>query len=411
MAPDMVVADLQRLPSVPREDFTKKVSEVGLVFYETPQPDGPPLLYWPENAMYSFTSDEIDELEATTETLHKMCVEAANYLATGELGGLGLPAGALELVKYSIANDPPSIYGRFDLHYDGTGPAKLFEYNADTPTGLLEAAVAQWYWLQEVYPEKDQWNSIHERLVDAWKAAKLPSPVVHFAHFEGEESGEEWMTVAYLRDTADQAGLQTVGMTVENIGWDGTYFVDNDARPMRTIFKLYPWENMLREKFGNLIMRGHSNAATWIEPVWKVVLSNKALLPALWHLFPDHPNLLPAYMGQPGPLEYWIAKPLHGREGDSMKWHTPEGDGEAEAKNWGPEGYAYQQWYPLPDFDGNRPVLGPWVIDGKPAGLGIRESDGPITDNYGRFVPHVIDAPPPDAAETAELLARDSFQD
>src|SRR5205085_9315425 len=34
----------------------------------------------------------------------------------------------------------PSVYGRFDLRHDGDGPAKLLEYNADTPTSLVEAA-------------------------------------------------------------------------------------------------------------------------------------------------------------------------------------------------------------------------------------------------------------------------------
>jgi glutathionylspermidine synthase len=36
-------------------------------------------------------------------------------------------------------------------------------------------------------------------------------------------------------------------------------------------------------------------------------------------------------------------------------------------------------------------VLGAWVVDGEPAGLGIRESDGLITDNLSYFVPHTID--------------------
>jgi glutathionylspermidine synthase len=44
----------------------------------------------------------------------------------------------------------------------------------------------------------------------------------------------------------------------------------------------------------------------------------------------------------------------------------------------------------LPDFDGNRAVLGAWVVDGAPAGLGIRKTAGMITDGSARFVPHLI---------------------
>ena len=96
--------------------------------------------------------------------------------------GHGLPPRALELAKASLESDPISIYGRFDLRYDGQGPAQLYEYNADTPTGLIESSVAQWYWLQDVHPERDQWNSLHERLIGAWrKDARRIGPVLHLA--------------------------------------------------------------------------------------------------------------------------------------------------------------------------------------------------------------------------------------
>jgi glutathionylspermidine synthase len=36
-------------------------------------------------------------------------------------------------------------------------------------------------------------------------------------------------------------------------------------------------------------------------------------------------------------------------------------------------------------------VLGSWLVADEPAGLGIRESDGLITDSCSRFVPHVIE--------------------
>jgi len=36
-------------------------------------------------------------------------------------------------------------------------------------------------------------------------------------------------------------------------------------------------------------------------------------------------------------------------------------------------------------------VLGVWMVDGEPAGLGVREGDGLITDNLSRFVPHLIE--------------------
>jgi glutathionylspermidine synthase len=118
-----------------------------------------------------------------------------------------------------------------------------------------------------------------------------------------------------------------------------------------------------------------------------MLLSNKALLAILWELYPDHPNLLPAYLDGPRDLSTtgWVAKPLLGREGAGVTIHDP-----GTAPVLRDEPCCYQQLAPLPDFDGNRVVLGAWMVENESAGLGIRESSGLITDEYARFLPHVI---------------------
>ena len=102
---------------------------------------------------------------------------------------------------------------------------------------------------------------------------------------------EDEMTVTYLLDTATQAGLSASMFPIDDIGWDGANFVGPDERPLSSVFKLYPWEWMVREEFG-----AHLGASStiWVEPAWKMLLSNKGLLPVLWKLFPHHPNLLEA---------------------------------------------------------------------------------------------------------------------
>ena len=53
-------------------------------------------------------------------------------------------------------------------------------------------------------------------------------------------------------------------------------------------------------------------------------------------------------------------------------------------------GSIYQQFYPLPDFNGRRPVIGSWMVNGYACGIGIREDDSLVTGNLSRFVPHII---------------------
>lgn len=387
---------MRRQTCQPRPDWRTTVESQGLVYPTTALADGGEVNYWNEAAYYEFTGAEVDYLEGVVEKLHGMCVEAAKYLAGGALGTLGLPPEALRLALESLRKNPPSLYGRFDLRYDGAGPATMLEYNADTPTGLVESSVAQWFWLQDVMPHRDQWNSLHERLIMQWRklAPAFPSRTVHFAHTDAG-GNEEWMTVAYLRDTADQAGLTTIGLDMRDIGFDAVSrtFVDLADRPIEACFKLYPWEDMLREEFGGHIL-ADPDGVTWLEPLWKVLLSNKALLAALWRLYPNHENLLPAFLDTPGGLTEWVAKPLHGREGDNIRIHA-NGVQLEQPGGYGAEGYCYQQWAPLPDFAGNKAVLGCWVIDGKAAGLGMRESDSYVTDYFARFVPHVVAQPTP----------------
>ena len=214
--------------------------------------------------------------------------------------------------------EPPSVYGRFDLIYDGSGPPKLLEFNADTPTALLEAAVTQWHWLKDVDPKADQFNSIHERLVAKWRELKgyLKGKVLHVSCVE---SVEDEITCAYMADCADQAGIKTRFLYVHDIGWDEgrQVFTDPDEREITDLFKLYPWEWLAAETFAEHLPAVEKKM-NWIEPVWRMLWSNKALLAILWELFPQSPYLLPAHLGSPQELGTYVQKPLLSREGQNV---------------------------------------------------------------------------------------------
>ncbi|MES5816509.1 glutathionylspermidine synthase family protein [Streptomyces sp. RG80] len=394
---------MERRTTEPRPGWQQTVEEQGLIYPLTRYPDDSLRPYWDESAYYVFSLDEVEALEEVVEELHRMCLRAADHIVTaGRFADLGItdPRVADAVAEaWRRRAELPSLYGRFDLRYDGTGPAKLLEYNADTPTSLVEAASPQWFWMEERFPGADQWNSLHERLIAAWQkqAALLPpgSPL-YFAYSSADELGEDLMTVAYLQETAEQAGLDTAWISMEEIGWDrlSGRFVDQRLRFIRSCFKLYPWEWLTTDRFADHVLDtldngGGTGSTLWIEPAWKMLLSNKALLAILWELYPGHPNLLPAYLDGPRELaesKGYVAKPLLGREGAGVTIHDPGTPAPAPRE----EPCCYQELAPLPDFDGNRVVLGAWVVEDESAGLGIRESSGPVTDEYARFLPHVI---------------------
>ena len=385
---------MRRETSQPRPNWQRTVSDQGLVFgLPAKYANGSDRPYWDESVHYVFEMSEILSLEADVELLHSMCLDAVdNVVLTERYRDFGIPEWVWPHIAESWRRRDPHVYGRFDLRYDGSGPAKMLEYNADTPTSLLEAAIVQWHWKTDVFPDDDQWNSLHEQLVARWTevGSKLPSSEVHFSWSGADPSGEDHLTVAYLQETAAEAGLNTVGLAIEDIGWDTLLnrFVDLEEAPMNTVIKLYPWEWVVEEQFGRHAVESLPGTL-WVEPLWKMLLSNKALLAILWEMYPGHPNLLPAYLNDPGMLTEYVRKPLLGREGSNIQIVAPGYETQTGGV-YGKEGFVYQLFDPLPDFDGYRPALGAWVVGDTSAGLGIRETVGLVTDDGAAFVPHRI---------------------
>lgn len=370
---------MYRIALTPRPNWQKRVEEYGLMFHTL---KGVP--YWDESAAYQFTRHEVDQLEYATNTLHEMCLDVVGDVIRERSFGLFLiPPQFEELIIRSWEQGEPSIYGRFDFAYDGTGPPRMLEYNADTPTGLVEAAVAQWFWLKDIDANGDQFNSIHERLIEAWKELRQrDGRPLHFAAMSGVV--EDYITVEYLRDTAIQAGLTTQYLDVEQIGWDAPRrrFVDLAGEPIQQVFKLYPWEWIIREEFGRHVLEA---PVRWIEPAWKMLLSCKSILPLLYEKYPDSPFVLPASFE---PLEgNYVRKPVHAREGSNVQIMV---NGRVEHETPGPyEGpYVYQKLAQLRDHDGRYPILGSWIVNGVSCGVGIREDETWVTQNTSRFVPH-----------------------
>ena len=382
---------MKRLSLTPRDHWQQKVESHGLTFHTLE--NGTP--YWDESAAYQFTAAEVDTLEAAGYTLQEMCLAAAQHIIDEKrYAELDIPEFAIEAIEWAWNNEPPAIYGRFDLSWAGaqSGSApKLLEYNADTPTSLLEAAVIQWHWLKDmpqslVSYKPDQFNSIHEKLIAKWKDIDpyLSKPI----YFAALDNPEDQLTVTYLRDTAQQAKLDTLPMFMQEIGWNDAQqaFLDPDERPMFSVFKLYPWEAMLQEEFGEHALATYTSVR-WIEPIWKMLLSNKGILPILWQLYPNHELLLEAHFDSSGTMKNYVRKPMMSREGANITLvratatvvSTP---GPYNGKQ------IYQALAPPAVFDNHHTILGLWMIDQDCCGMGVRESYSPITDNLSSFVPH-----------------------
>lgn len=372
---------MKRFPSTPRKDWIEKVESVGMHYHTI---DG--TIYWDESAYYKFSLAEIDMIEDASIELYEMCLKAVEHIVRNKIfSKMGIKNKDIPLIVESWDRRDPSMYGRFDFIYDGTGQPRLLEFNADTPTALLEASVVQWFWMKDLFPGMDQFNSIHEKLEEFWAGCKFDD-TIYFSCVRDNE--EDLGNVEYIRDVAVQSGYNTKHIFIDDIGWSAQAkkFVDLDNNIIQVIFKLYPWEWLLDEEFGAQLFR-----VPWtiIEPAWKSVLSNKAILPVLWELYPGHPNLLPAFFDNRFTDNY-VQKPLFSREGENIRI-VKNGNVYEKDGTYGKEGFIFQEYMPVPEFDGNFTTIGSWIINGKSAGIGIREDNTEITMNSSRFIPHIFE--------------------
>jgi glutathionylspermidine synthase len=384
---------MQRIPCPERDDWRATASGMGFSFHTLGGER-----YWDERAYYAFTLSEIEQrFETPTAEIEAMCLELVGRAVNDEryLRRLRIPETCWPLLAESWRRRDPSLYGRIDLSYDGRNPARLLEYNADTPTSLFEAAVFQWTWLEQameraIIPRRaDQFNSLHERLIAAWKKICGGKHL----HLTGmTDNVEDAGTLAYLQDTAAQAGLRTTLIDIKHIGLshDGR-FVDLEDRAIERAFKLYPWEWMFHDEFGSRLAAAPTR---WVEPPWKAILSNKGLLPLLWEMFPKHPNLLPAYFEDDPKAAMlgasFVRKPLYSREGANVTLVSAGTTLMAQQGPYGAEGFIRQALAPLPNNADQYAVIGSWLVDHTPCGLSIREDENPITGNTSRFLPHAI---------------------
>jgi len=389
---------MKRLAITPRPHWPQRAAEGGFSFHTI---DGAP--YWDESAYYAFTLQQIEQdLEDPSAEIHQMAMALVDEVVRSEalMVQLAIPEAFRDWVAYSWQQREAHLYGRLDFAYDGSGPAKLYELNYDTPTSLYEAAFFQWQWLEEQQASgalpghADQFNRIHEALVERFAELmpQLPAPLYFSAVRDSEE---DQGTVAYLQDCAAQAGLHGESIAIEDIGLsaDGRFTALDDT-VMGSLFKLYPLEDLMTEEFGAALP---ASGLQLLEPAWKAILSNKGILPLLWDRHPHHPNLLPAHFDDGRALAPgWVRKPLHSREGANISLCLA--DGRTEHSPGPYTGPCIQQaLHPLPNFSGNYPLVGSWIIGDSACGMGIREDHSTITRDSARFLPHIIldDAPPP----------------
>ncbi|CAN5733774.1 glutathionylspermidine synthase family protein [soil metagenome] len=356
------------------------------------------------------SSEIIDSATAELTKLALQLVEEICCSAKSEhyFDYIRIPGFAREPIRRSWKRHDKSLFGRFDFAYNENS-LKLLELNFDTPTSLYESAHLQRLWieasrqLQSIPLECTQSNSIQEKLIATFRSLIPYGQVFHLGTFE--HAIEETENLKYLQSCAVQAGLETQFIYLDDLKYNANgRLVDLQGRIITCLFKLFPWELLFLEDaksfassgkylFAPLIM---SNETTLIEPAWKSILSNKAILPLLWNMAPNHRYLLEASLDDNSESAKRLAnvahvrKPIFGREGSGVSIRSEHSPEETHQDGRSEEPCIVQAYAPLQTYRDFHLVIGSWVVDGEPAGICIRADQSKITGRNALFVPHYV---------------------
>jgi glutathionylspermidine synthase len=346
--------------------------------------------YWGGDACYRFSPAQIQTLRDSTQRLHDDCMAVMDTVikSGAYYDRLQIPRKLVPYIESAWQHQHRSLFGRMDLAYDGVNPPKLLEYNSESAGDFYVSSVLQREWLK-AQKKPDQFNDIHQNLVRAWEDIGQAYSSIKTMHFAGNYACvEDAADVEYVRLAAEQAGIGTRAINLPDIGWNKRTksFVDEDGNAIQCMFKLYPWEFMAQDEFIEQALR---NDTGFIEPVYQMILRGKGILPVLWEKYPDHENLLPASFTTPTDGSSYVRKPIWGLQGQNISIITPEFQ-EVSEGNSGAEGFVYQSYAKLPEFDGKFPVVGSWVVGGKASGVTVFEDSSRINQSTYKIQPHYV---------------------
>lgn len=386
---------MRRIANSPGADWRGRLAE-----YDYAEATAPAVVSWNESVRYEFSAGQIDMIEGVADEINGLVHDAVRHVMERRLLGLlGLSPDVGRMIDgvwqaYWSGGRPQDrmagLFGRLDFAYDGDDSLKLIGCTYDGPTGLFEASIVQWAWLQDKFPNADQFNGLHEGLVDRWRTLAMgmrDRSRVHLACATPDTAREA--ELAYLAATAEEAGLAATILSIQDVGWDGLRFYDLDEEPIQWLLKLYPWEAMVAEEYG-----GHLAATGMpvLDPLWRMPASNHGLLATLWELYPEHPNLCRASFSErdvagAGPI---LRRSLFGLDhpAERLSDGTATLAETADAAN--PGGYVHIVQPPTFEHGNVRAIVQAWVIGDKCLGMTVRETTDLLVGADAAVVPHLF---------------------
>jgi glutathionylspermidine amidase/synthetase len=339
---------------------------------------------------YQFSSNFNKQILKATEDLHTLFLNTTNQVINSDelLSKCSLPNWIWPKIRESWATSKSkTLAGRFDFGL-GEDSIKLFEYNSDSAGTYLETASIQNAWARGVGLEigRSASKDMEKKLVETAKEV-FNTPV----HLMIDEDDEEKYNALYIQEVLKKAEIQSfLVVGTKGITKRKGKFWDQEGNLVRNVWKTWNWESVIndfqRERMGEVSVSDVllDDSIQVVEPLWKVVTSNKALLAFISEIHPYHPLLLRTSWELDISMSQkpFVKKPIVGRCGQNIEFFKNKSEKIAGLQgNYGDREVIFQEVFDVQRFDGFLPVLGSWIVGGEAAGFIVREDTKLITDH------------------------------
>ena len=287
-----------------------------------------------------------------------------------------------------------AITGRLDFCMDERG-LKVYEYNSDSASCHIEAGLILQKWAAQGGLKKgdDPGKRLLELLADSWRH----SDAQPFVHLMQDDDPEETCHALFMQKALSLARFDSkILCGLDGLHWDKRgQLIDDEGRQVRCVWKTWAWETVLEQLRQELespsvalpVRTGHPEnkvrlvdvllhpEVTVFEPLWTAVTSNKAILPVLGSLFPNHRYLLESTFELTDELiqNGYAIKPVAGRRGSNIQLvnHEDQTVAKTVGKFVEQEGI-YQQLWCLPEVAGERVQICTFTVGGHYGGACLR---------------------------------------
>lgn len=333
---------------------------------------------------------------------------------------LGIPQEALNAVRTSVLPELATLIGRFDFAQTQEG-LKMLEFNADTPTSVVEAfyvngMACQYFGFQD--PNQGMELDIQTAFLQAIKRYQelgFPTESVVFSSLGWHE--EDKGTTQYLLEHSGLKG-RFIPLDALRVYEDRLWaFQENEIFPIDVLYRLHALEKLAGEKDEtdgyptgahvlDMIARGK---LAIINPPSGFIAQTKAFQALIWGLHKsnaffsaDEQRIIEKYM-LPTYLENrflhqepYVSKPIYGREGGAVSIHNAAGEvieADKDELYW-EQPMIYQKYAEMKEVEcqtvngpyRGRLLWGSFLIGGRASAIAARIGQR-ITGNASFFLP------------------------